>query len=294
MTPPPRRTYRHADANGDDEVTAMAAPHRAAVPVGSPDRVLPFVGLVAVGSVPFWIAGAADADPSLGLPVDLPVSALMVVCPLGAAVALTARDRGVAGVRRLLRRAVDVERIRPRWRYAPILWTLPAVAVCSYAVQRLLGRSLPDAGITLGAVAGFTALYLVSTACEQLGWTAYATDAMLTRHDALTSALVLGVVWALWHVLPYLQAGRSPAWIVWQCVFTVALRVVMTSAYLATDRSVAATILVQTTADVSWSLFPRFGSHYDPAITGTLLAAVAVAITLAWGRRTLAPRVRRG
>jgi membrane protease YdiL (CAAX protease family) len=212
----------------------MAALRHPIVPVDVPGRVLPFLGLVAAGSGPFWVAGTVTVDPSLGLPVDLPVSALMVVCPVSAAAALTYREHGVAGVRGLLRRAVDVGRIRPHWWYVPILGTLPAVAVCSYVVQRSLGRALPEPVLPLGAVAGFTALYLISTACEQLGWTAYATDAMLERHDALTSALVLGGVWALWHVLPYLQAGRSTTWIVWQCVFTVALRIVMTSAYLAT------------------------------------------------------------
>jgi membrane protease YdiL (CAAX protease family) len=267
----------------------MATLRHHLVPVDAPGRVMPFLGLVVAGSVPFWVAGSVAADPSLGLPVDLPVSALMVACPVGAAAALTYRDHGVAGVRRLLRRVVDVERIRPRWWCAPILGTLPTVAVCAYLVQRSLGRALPAPALPLGAVAGFTVLYLVSTACEQLGWTAYATDAMLERHDALASALVLGGVWAAWHVLPYVQAGRSTGWILWQSAFTVALRIVLTSAYLATDRSVAAAILVQTTADVSWSLFPRFGSHYDPAISGALLAAVAAAISLAWGARTLAP-----
>jgi membrane protease YdiL (CAAX protease family) len=266
--------------------------NRGSTPARTGHQVLPFLGLLTAGSVPFWAVGAAATDPSLGLPVNLPVSALMVVCPLGAAAALTFRADGATGVRRLLRRAVDVRRIRPRTLYVPVLGLLPAVAVCAYAVQRAVGRPLPAVAIPLGAAAGFTVLYLLSTTCEQLGWTAYATDAMLERHDALTSAVVLGAVWALWHVVPYLQAGRSAAWILWQSVFTVALRIVMTSAYLATGRSVAATILMQTTADLSWSLFPRFGSHYDPAVTGTLLAMVAVIITLMWGRHTLAPRPR--
>lgn len=256
---------------------------------GTADRVLPFVALVVAGSVPFWAAGAITADPSLGLPVNLPVSALMVICPLGAAIGLTWRDRGVAGVRRLLRRALDVRRIRPRWLYVPILGLLPAVAMCAYVVQRAVGQPVPAPIIPLGATVGFSIAYLISTACEQLGWTAYATDALLERHGALTAALTVGVIWALWHVIPYVQAGRSAGWIFWQCLFTVALRVVIVSAYLATGRSVAAAILVHTSADLSWSLFPVFGSHYDPVVTGVVLTAVAVTITVLWGRRTLTP-----
>jgi hypothetical protein len=264
--------------------------HRqAATPDDARRPILPFIGLVAVGSVPFWVAGGAARDPSPGLPVALPVSALMVVCPLAAATALTYREEGAAGVRRLLRRTVDLDKIRPWTRYIPIVGLLPAVVVTSYVVQRAMGQPVPRPEFPAGAVVGFAVLYLVSTACEQLGWTGYATDAMLERHDALTTALTLGAIWAAWHVIPYLQAGRSTSWIVWQCVFTVALRVVLTSAYLATNRSIAATILMQTTADLGWSLFPVFGSRYDPMVTGALLAAVAAAITLALGRQTLAP-----
>lgn len=270
----------------------MGADHDARDPITPAHDVLPFIGLTAAASVPFWVAGATVADPSLGLPVNLPVSALMVVCPLAAGAALTYREGGIDGVARLLRRAVDLRRVRPRWLYAPIVGLVPAVAVCSYAAQRLLGHQIPAPSIPLGSATGFAVLYLLSTACEQLGWTAYATDAMLERRDALTSALVIGTVWAAWHVLPYVQAGRSTAWIFSQSLFTVALRVALTSAYLATDRSVAATILMQTSADLSWSLYPRFGSHYDPVMTGAMLSAVAVAITLAWGRRTLAPHGR--
>jgi hypothetical protein len=70
--------------------------HHAATPDGAGRPILPFIGLVFVESVPFWVAGAAAAEPSLGLPVDLPVSALMVVCPLGAGAALTYREDGAA------------------------------------------------------------------------------------------------------------------------------------------------------------------------------------------------------
>jgi len=53
-------------------------------------------------SAPFWLVGAVA--PRELMP-RLPVSALMVVCPLLAAVMLVSRERGVAGVRELIERA---------------------------------------------------------------------------------------------------------------------------------------------------------------------------------------------
>lgn len=199
-------------------------------------------------------------------------------------VALSTVFWGVGGVRRFVRRALDCRRIRSIW-YLPLILLMPAVTVLAYVVMRGLARPLPPVDMPLAALPVFSVVYLCSAACEQLGWTALVTDLLLRRWDALSAALAVGIMWAVWHIIPYARAGNGAAWIVWQCVFTV----VIVSAYMATRRSVFATIVVHATDDVSWSLFPNFGSHYDPAVTGVILVIVAVAITLGWGRRTLAP-----
>ena len=101
-------------------------------------------------------------------------------------------------------------------------------------------------------------------------------------------------MWAVWHVIPNAQAGNDAGWIVWQCMFTIALRVVIVAANVSTQRVVFAAIVVQATADVSWSLFPNFGSHYDPAVTGVILMLLAGAVTFAWGRRLAPPGLPEG
>lgn len=266
------------------QLTDAAPP--AGMPV-NPTLRMYFIVLFALSTV-LWVAGALADDPSAGLPVNLPISAAMFVCPLLAAMAVVYRHSGVTGVRRFVRRALDHRGIQAVW-YAPLVLPMPAVFVLAYAVLRGLGRPLPPVDMPLVALPVFAVAYLCSAACEQLGWTALATDLLLRRWDALSAALAVGIVWAVWHVIPYAQAGNGVGWIVWQCVFTVALRVVIVAAYMGTGRSVFAAIVVQATADVGWSLFPNFGSHYDPAVTGAVLVLVAGAVTLAWGR-TLAPR----
>jgi hypothetical protein len=48
------------------------------------------------------------------------------------------------------------------------------------------------------------------------------------------------------------------------------------------------TILFHDMLDVSEFLFPNYGSHYDPAITGILIISTAVIVTFFWGPKTLA------
>jgi hypothetical protein len=39
--------------------------------------------------------------------------------------------------------------------------------------------------------------------------------------------------------------------------------------------------------NLGWQLFPNQGSHYDPRITGLLMAFAAVIVTGAWGPKSL-------
>ena len=99
-----------------------------------------FFLLVFALSLPFWLLGAVTERELLP---GLPLSALAFLCPMTAAAALVHRQDRAAGVIRLLKRAVDYERIRPTIWYAPILLLIPGVMVLSYGVMRVIGMPLP-------------------------------------------------------------------------------------------------------------------------------------------------------
>ena len=58
--------------------------------------------------------------------------------------------------------------------------------------------------------------------------------------------------------------------------------------FYTTRRSAFAAILVHTTENVSWVLFPNWGSHIGPASLMITTAVMAAAVTFLWGSRTLA------
>ncbi|GLW22608.1 hypothetical protein DI270_030555 [Microbispora triticiradicis] len=175
----------------------------------SPARL---IALTFALSAPFWPAGAVLDR----LSENLPVSALMACCPLLAAMSLVRRHEPSGAVRRLLLRIVD-------WRAAPdsgwyaLAFAVPlGVMAASYAVLVLLGRSLPEPRVALIEIPLLFAVFLASAACEEAGWTAYATDPLRTRLSVPATGVVLGVVWAVWHLVPYAQAGHGPLWIAGQ------------------------------------------------------------------------------
>jgi hypothetical protein len=99
----------------------------------------------------------------------------------------------------------------------------------------------------------------------------------------------MGSVWGLWHVVGwYFQAHHTLTWTAGQFLSTVALRVIIVWLYINTGRSVLAAALFHDMMNVSEFLFPNYGSHYDPVITGAITAIVAAVVTFLWGPETLA------
>lgn len=221
--------------------------------------------------------------------MNLPVSALMFPVPLIAAALLVYREEGSRGLRRLWKRVFDRAGIRPKRWYVPIVLLLPAIYLLSYVVMRLLGRSLPEPHVSILTAPILFAVFFVTAVGEESGWMGYAADPLQDRWSALTASVILGAVWGLWHTIPDLQAGHGPTWIVWQHgVYAIALRILIVWLFNNTSGAVLAAVLFHAMDNVSWSLFPNNGSHYDPAITGTITAIVAAAVVYLWGSKTLA------
>ena len=87
-------------------------------------------------------------------------------------------------------------------------------------------------------------------------------------------------MWAVWHWVPLMQAHRSPAWIAWWFLYTVASRVLIVWLYNNTGKSVFAAILYHDIMNVSWLLFPNYVSHWNPRTTGLITAFATIIVTV--------------
>ncbi len=246
-----------------------------------------FALLVGLCSLPFWIAGAVSGATVTS---TLSIASLMVVAPFIAGVALTWRWVGARGVRSLLLRAIDPRLPRGAGWYLPVLLLMPAALVLEVAAIRFSGRMVPAFEVVPAAVLADLAVFWVAATLEEVGWTGFATDRLQAGRSALASAVVLGVGWALWHVPAMLDmpAGHSWSWIMLQCANLVAMRVLIVWVYNASGRSLFAAIAFHAVYNVcTITLFPVYGSHYDPLVAGIVLAAIAIAVIRVWTPATL-------
>lgn len=242
--------------------------------------LLAFFVLVVVLIIPFWVFGAITG---LQLGPGIPVAALGAFCPMLAALILVYRENKRAGVVALLKRSLDVKRIKDmRW-YAPLLLILPVATVLSFWVLRLSGVAVPAPQIAIVPTLALCVAAFILALGEELGWSGYAIDPMQARWGALKASLLLGLIWAVYHYIGLIQAHRSVEWMAWWTLGTVALRVIMVWLFNNTGRSVFGMALIHMTANVSWQLFPIQGSYFDYRVFGPILAVVAAIVVIVWG-----------
>lgn len=243
-----------------------------------------FFLLVTILSIPFWSIGILMTWQPLP---GIPVSAFMFVCPCVAALMLVSRKDGFKRAKQWVRDALCKPRHRDLlWLSTALLLPL-SVMLASYIAMLQLGLPLPPISMDFRSVPIVFLAFALSGLAEQLGWSAYATDALQQRHGVLFSSLVVGTAWAAWHIVPLCQAGRPADWILWWCVMTMSLRVVLSWLYNSSGRNTVAVALCQASANTSWLFFPNYGSHYDPKVAGLAfgLLAVVIAISLSLRRQ---------
>lgn len=251
-------------------------------------RSLTFFLLVFVLSIPFWILGAVAPDLTKTLPIKLPISALMAFCPLLAALILVYKERKIQGVKDLLKLSYDFGKIKDKKWYMPIVFLMPIVALLSYWYMKITGAQQTEPQTSMLFVFIFFFVFFIGAIGEEVGWSGYSTDPLQNRYGALKASILLGSVWAIWHIIPYSQAHQTPVWILWQCMSTVFLRVIMVWLFNNTGKSVFAMVLFHTMINSSPYLFPNNGPHYDPFIFAILLLVTVVLVVFFWGSKTLA------
>jgi membrane protease YdiL (CAAX protease family) len=111
---------------------------------------------------------------------------------------------------------------------------------------------------------------------------------MQEQWSALTTSIILGLVWAMWHFVPLIQMDRTLIWIAWWALGSISIRILTVWLYNNTGRSLFAAIVFHAMFNVSYAVFPIYGSHWDPAVAGVITAIAAVIVTFLWGSRTLA------
>jgi membrane protease YdiL (CAAX protease family) len=266
-----------------------------------------------------WVLGQDGARLlPRALSVVRPISGLLLAAgifagPTLAAFIMTATTDGRVGVRRLLGRLV-LWRVGIRW-YLFALLGVPLVMLLGtmiYSGDLPNLKTLGGPSYLLSYLATFALVVVLGGPLfEELGWRGFALPRMEPLHGPLLASLILGVMWALWHLpeflVPYWAASSGGGGILGITLFTITaitFTLVITWVFNNTRASLLLAILVHASIDTFsgtlGAIFPAWAvASALPFMIGFgALAVVLVVVTrgrLSYERlleEQSAPRVR--
>jgi len=241
-------------------------------------------------------------------PFSMPGVVLFALGGLGPAATefvLILRDADPEYVRDYKQRVIDYRRIGPRWALVVLLF-FPVVNGIALGIVVLTGGPLPAFEtatdliadpITILPYAGFILLF--GPLPEELGWRGYALDGLQARWSAFSASLILGILWAAWHLPLFFMEGSFQAelgLLTPQFAFytgsIVVSSILYTWIYNNTNRSTLSAILFHFMTNFSGELM-GLGDRARLYQFGLILLA-ATLVVLAWGPGTLTgnPRER--
>jgi membrane protease YdiL (CAAX protease family) len=155
-------------------------------------------------------AGGADPAAALGSPQFVVLLFLGIFSPAFVALFMTARAEGRPGVVALLRRLVKWE-VPARWYAFAIGYTI-AVKLVTALAYRVASGSWPTVQLaTLPLMLGATllSLMLFGQLGEEVGWRGYALPRLGARMGLGWGSILLGALWAAWHLPLFYLPGAD-------------------------------------------------------------------------------------
>jgi len=122
------------------------------------------------------------------------------------AVFLTWKKEGTTGLRLLGQRILQ---FKLGWRWYVFTFLIVILGTAGQlAINKLLGNTFPGSQF-LAQLGSFLPLLILGPLSEEIGWRGYALGRLQTRWNALISSLIIGLIWASWHLPLFLMVGTS-------------------------------------------------------------------------------------
>jgi membrane protease YdiL (CAAX protease family) len=245
-----------------------------------------------------WVLGEDGANvlpPALSVPSSaarLLLAGGILAGPTLSAFIMTATTEGREGVRRLLGRLV-LWRVGFRW-YLFALIGVPLIMLLGTMVYSMSLHNLGALGgpsYLLGYLASFALVTVLGgPLLEEIGWRGFALPRMERLQGPLLASVILGVMWALWHLpeflVPSWAASSGGGGIVGIAMFTltaITFTIVISWVFNNTRASVLLAILVHSSIDTFTiplaAIFPAWAiASALPLMIGFGVVAVALMV----------------
>lgn len=249
--------------------------------------------LLAIGLT--WVFMIPDALGSHGiLPfrLPLPLMVMMGYMPTLAAILVAGKTHGRVGIHALFRK-LTIVRVGVGW-YVFAIFGLAFLYVGAILLHNQFRGLMPIAVLSKNTPAFSSPLELVSQIAilfliigivngEELGWRGFALPRLQAKHNALTSSLILGLIWSVFHLpLFFTRTGSSQSdWSFSSFLLsTIAVTILYTWMFNNTRGSVLLAYLFHAAANTWSQVFSidHANQSLNWIITGLLILAAAIVV----------------
>ena len=212
-----------------------------------------------------------------------------------ASLIMTGLTLGRDGVLALLKRFL-IWRVGWKWYLAPFLLA-PALIIGGVYLNAALTGAPPDFSAVMAYKIFGKSAYLpffilpffmvdfISNG-EEIGWRGYVLPRLQAKYSALTSALILGVIWGFWHLPKYLTHWDTVAF-AWFMVHTTVVSVLYTWLYNGTKGSLLLVTLFHAASNATGVFMPmantvsgeNMGAYIIYVLLEVMTAVVIIVVT---------------
>ena len=230
----------------------------------------------------WWACARWERDSSL-FALGGPIFLVGVFAPGLVALGLTAYRGNRSSVRALLSRAIRFD--APAHLYAFALAYMPATKLLAAAGHRLISGTWPAFGDT--PVLVMAAALFVSTwvqAGEEVGWRGYALPRLARRLGLGGGSVVLGVIWAVWHLPLFFipGSGSDGQSFVIYLAHVIALSVATSWLYWRSSGSLFLPMLMHAAVNNTTGLVPGALSYRVPVFSVEASIVAWTSVAVAW------------
>lgn len=241
-------------------------------------------------SAPLYILNALANYEVLGSPhLSAVYISLLTLTPILAASLIEFRKGGFGDLKKLLSRILDFNRITQKRWWVIALLLGPLIFILSVGWMAVSAQPVPPSMVPVAALPAVLAFAFVLAAGEETGWMTHAAEPLQAHFGALSAALILGSVWALWHVPFFLFFFPDLIVLGAQLLTLVGARVILVWVFNNAGGSVFAVILYHAADNTAFMVLPDIKIVVpDGAVVHCVFTLVAaLAIALIWEPKTL-------
>lgn len=173
--------------------------------------------------------------------IDMFFAILAITTPTISAVIVLGLNDGLQGIKNLFA-GFRIWKVGIQWYFAGLLFIIAPLIFALFYL--LLGGEAPGAAsnYTLGIFLLDLFISLITGPLnEEAGWRGYALPRLESRFSALTSSIIIGILWGFWHLPLYLVEQRLPFYIF--IFLNIVLSILITWGYNNTHGSLVIAVL---------------------------------------------------